>query len=289
MIRRIAIALAGCLFMVSATGAEEARKRIVAAGGDVVAIIHLLGRSGDLIAVDDGATWPDMVATLPRTGYFRRLSAEGLLMLEPDYLVVNANAGPTSTLDLLEDAGVRVVRAPDSQALADIPAKIRKIGVAIGEAEAAEELAVTFERDLRELVGATQAIENKPRVLFILAIREGAPLVGGEGTAPDMVIRAAGGLNAAAEISGFKPMSREALVAARPDFILMTNSHSASFGGLEQVLARPDVGVTPAGKNKSGSTMDTFMLLGLGPRAVLAARELASELHSAETLKKLGF
>jgi iron complex transport system substrate-binding protein len=46
-----------------------------------------------------------------------------------------------------------------------------------------------------------------PRVLFILSLQNGRPMLGGRGTAADAMIRLAGGANAADAIEGYKPMT----------------------------------------------------------------------------------
>jgi len=50
-------------------------------------------------------------------------------------------------------------------------------------------------------------------------------------------------------------------------------------GGPEAVLARPDVALTPAGRNGRLIAMDGLLLLGFGPRTPQAARQLAAALH----------
>ena len=141
---------------------------------------------------------------------------------------------------------------------------------------------------MAELASKIDTVENKPKVLFILSMQNGAPNVGGEGSSADAIIKLAGGQNAATGFEGYKPMNREALMAAAPDVILMMDGHADRAGGIDEVLASPGIALTPAGQTKRSITMDGMLLLGFGPRTPQAVRELARGLHP-EDAEKLGF
>ena len=66
-------------------------------------------------------------------------------------------------------------------------------------------------------------------------------MAAGRGTAADVLIRAAGGVNAAAAIDGVKPMNREAWLAARPDVVIVAAHNRAVYGGLDALKARDEV------------------------------------------------
>jgi hypothetical protein len=73
-------------------GAGARPARIVTIGGPVTEAVFALGAGGRVIAVDVTSTYPAAVAALPKVGYQRALSAEGLLALDPE-LVVRAALG----------------------------------------------------------------------------------------------------------------------------------------------------------------------------------------------------
>ena len=135
------------------------------------------------------------------------------------------------------------------------------------------------EADLAEVREKIARIEDRPRVLFVLLLRGGAPLVGGAGTEAAEIIRLAGGANAAGGVEGYTPMTREAILAAQPEVVLMMRSRAEAAGGIAEVLARPDIAPTPAGRAGRGVVMPGMLLLGFGPRTPEAVARLARALH----------
>ncbi|MEL6196945.1 MAG: ABC transporter substrate-binding protein, partial [Pseudomonadota bacterium] len=157
--------------------------------------------------------------------------------------------------------------------------KITFVGGAIGREDAAEALAAQFEADLAAVKSKVARLADRPRVLFILSIQGGAPLVGGTGTTAHEMITLAGGDNVGASVDGYKPMSREAILATAPDIILVMAQHAERMGGAEAILARPEIALTPAGQNGRAVAMEGMLLLGFGPRTPQAVAELARALH----------
>ncbi len=274
----IRAALTSLCLALPATAAE----RVVIAGGDLAEIAFALGAGSWIVGVDSTSTWPEAALDLPQIGYVRRLSAEGVLSLSPDLLLLAPDAGPDTALRQIESAGATILTAPDVEGSAGIAPKIRFVGAALGLEAEAEALAASTETALAEAATKVARLTSQPRVLFILHLQGAAPLVGGAGTSADEIIRLAGGQNAASAIEGFKPMGREAMIAAAPDVILMMESRAEAAGGLAAVLSLPEIALTPAGRAGRGIAMDGMKLLGFGPRTPEAVRELARALHPGE-------
>jgi len=102
--------------------------------------------------------------------------------------------------------------------------------------------------------------------------------VGGRGTAPDAMLRAAGLANAAGDVAGFKPMGPEAIVAAAPEALLMMPEHAEQAGGFDAVLEGPGLSLTPAGRDRHAITMEGALLMRFGPRTPEAIAMLADRL-----------
>ncbi|WP_199103303.1 ABC transporter substrate-binding protein, partial [Aquitalea sp. ASV11] len=104
-------------------------------------------------------------------------------------------------------------------------------------------------------------------------------LVAGRGTAGDALIRAAGMVNAAADIQGFLPMNPEAWLKAAPDIVIVAAHNAPVYGGLKALQARPELASSNAvrsGKVLAWPAAD-FLRLGVGSPAVVARlRQLAS-------------
>ena len=120
---------------------------------------------------------------------------------------------------------------------------------------------------------------GKPRVLFLLSMGGGAPQAAGKDTAADGIIRLAGGANAIDGYAGYRPLTPEAVIASRPDVVLVTRQTAQAMGGAQAVLDQPALRQTPAGRAGKVLEFDTLLLLGFGPRTPQAALELAMALH----------
>ena len=93
------------------------------------------------------------------------------------------------------------------------------------------------------------------------------------------IIRLAGGVNAIEGYSGYRPLTPEAVIASKADYILVTRQTVEAMGGIQAVLDQPSLNRTPAGKAGKVLEFDALLLLGFGPRTPQAAQELASALH----------
>jgi len=105
----------------------------------------------------------------------------------------------------------------------------------------------------------------------------------GRDSGADSLIEAVGGIDVAGEIGweGMKPMTAEALVAAKPDVIVMMTDGLSSVGGVDGLIeAIPAVGQTPAGVNRRVIDMADTAILSYGPRSPDIVRALARALYA---------
>jgi iron complex transport system substrate-binding protein len=95
------------------------------------------------------------------------------------------------------------------------------------------------------------------------------------------MIEGAGGINAGAEagITGFQPITAEAVVVARPDVLLAFTRGLEAIGGVDALMALPGIAQTPAGQARRVVHLDDLYLGGMGPRTGKALLDLARALH----------
>lgn len=287
MTRRLArgVALVGaCLALLLTPAVAGATERIVSIGGAVTEIVHALGAGDRLVAVDTTSTWPPAVKDLPDVGYMRRLSAEPILALAPTLVLAIEDAGPEAALEQLRAAGVRVVAIADDPTPAGVLDKVRAVAAALGREPAGEALAARLEAEFAALASAVETLPGRPKVLFLLSVGRGAPLVAGRDTSAAGIIALAGGDNAIDGFTDFKPLTAEAAIAAAPDVLLAPERTLSIMGGPEALLARPELAATPAGRSGRLVAMDAQLLLGFGPRTPEAIRALARVLHPGAAL-----
>jgi iron complex transport system substrate-binding protein len=271
-VRRWLAVLALALLAFPATAAE----RVVALGGAVTETIYALGLSSRIVGADTTSLYPPETARLPKVGYLRSLSAEGILSLTPDLVLAAADAGPASVIAQLRAAGVRLVVLAEGRTPESVVDNIVHVGTALGVEAAAERLAASVREDFARLHAAAG-----PSALFLLGVGRGAPMAAGGDTAADAMLGLAGARNVFHDAyRGYKPVSPEAALAAAPAVVVTTTQTVEEAGGREKLLARPEIALTPAGQAGRLVAMDALYLLGFGPRSGRAARELAEALHA---------
>jgi len=285
--RRLFFSMKKILFsLCCAIATLHAEERIVSGGGAITETIYALGAQDELVADDISSVYPEAALKLPKIGYARQLSAEGILSMLPSVFLVNDDAGPPEVLRQLESAGVKIVRLSNHHNPEAAIGRIEKIGEAVHRETEAAKLVEKLKADL-EKARAEVAASSHPKVLFIYARGGGVMNVSGTGTAADAIIALAGGENAVRDYENYRPLTAEGAVAAAPDFILITSRGLESAGGVDGLLSQPGLALTPAGKARRVIAMDDLLLLGFGPRLGQAAMDLNARLHpESQTAKR---
>jgi iron complex transport system substrate-binding protein len=249
--------------------------RIASIGGSLTEIVYLLGEEKKLIARDSTSLYPDAARALPDVGYMRALSPEGVLSVNPSGILALQGSGPREAVDVLKKASVPYVEIPDQFSHEGIVEKVRLVGEAIGAQEKAKALADKVDADLSAAEKLTANISQRKRVMFVLSMKGGKILASGSKSAADSIIRMAGGVNAVEGYEGYKQLSDEAAIAAKPDIILMMDRGGDHGAGQAELFANPALAATPAAKDKQLIRMDGSYLLGFGPRTANAIKDLA--------------
>ena len=276
--RRRGAALLG-VAVLAPPAARARAARIVSVGSALTEIFYALGAEAQLVGVDTTSLYPPQARDLPQVGYMRALSAEGVLALKPTVVMATTAAGPATVLDQLRAAGIEVVVVPDRYDYESVASKIEIVGRMTGKVAEARILVDRGLADMQGLKDRLAAIKVRPRVLFLLSMGGGAPQAAGRETAADGIIRLAGGVNAIDGYAGYRPLTPESVIAARPDIVLMPRQGVEAMGGAQAVLAQPALAQTPAGRAGRLLQFDAVLLLGFGPRTPQAATELAEALH----------
>ena len=252
--------------------------RIASIGGAVTEIVYALGEQDKLVARDSTSLYPEDALKLPDVGYMRALSPEGVLSVNPTGLLVVEGSGPKEAIDVLKRASVPFITVPETFDHAGILEKIRVVGKAFGADGKAAVLSTQVDADLAAAERLTAGIPEKKRVLFILSMQGGKILAAGSHTAANAIIDLAGAVNAVEGYSGYKQLSDEAAILARPDIILMMDRGAQGISEAE-LFAHPAIAPTSAGQAKKLIRMDGGYLLGFGPRTAGAIRDLAIALY----------
>jgi iron complex transport system substrate-binding protein len=253
--------------------------RIVSIGGDVTEILYALDADKDIIAVDSTSQFPaEALKKKTDVGYMRALSAEGVLATNPSVIIAAKNAGPPEVVALLRSSSVPYVEVPDDHTPEGVAGKIRFVASVVGADAAGDALAKQVEHDFAVLAKDRAKIKKPVRALFVLTVMNGRATVAGRDTSADAILKMAGAENAADMLRGFKPLADESAMEVAPDAIV-TMRHSSSAFRSDHILSVKGLATSPAAENKRIVEMDGLYLLGFGPRAAQAARDLMKSLY----------
>ena len=277
----------GALMLLAATSpamAQDGSKsgtaasRIIAIGGDITEILYAIGAEKRIIAVDATSQFPpEALKEKKNVGYMRALSTEGVLSVDGDLIIASDRSGPPEVVKALKSAPGAYIELADDFSPAGVANTTRQVARAVGLDATGEDLAARIEGDFAKLAELRKQIGKPARVLFVLNVVNGRVMVGGSNSSADAILKLAGAENAAATINGYKPISDEALVEARPDAIVsMSRAGNHDTG---QVASIRGLSASPAVQNKRVIEMDGLYLLGFGPRAPAAALDLMRRLY----------
>ena len=255
--------------------------KIISIGGTLTEIVYALGAGDRLIARDTTSTYPAEAQKLPDVGYMRNLSPEGILSLRPKAILLDQQSGPASTIEILKNSGVPMLEVAEHFTREGINEKILKIGHALHEGQKAQQLIETVDEEFAKNDALLKDLPQTKRILFVLTIQNGRLMAAGKNTAADGIIKLAGATNAIDGFHGYKLLTDEAIIEARPDLILLM-AHSATSTTVDDIYKIPAIETTPAFKNKAIKQMDGLYLLGFGPRTPLAIREVIQTLYKSE-------
>jgi len=278
--------LLGALAPARAAQPRAQGPRVVSVGAGVTEIVYALGGQPQLLAVDTSSLYPPQALALPKVGYQRTLSAEGVLSLGPQVLLAGQEAGPPAVLRQIESAGVRVVHVDGDYTFEGVLGRIGTVAAALGrQAEGkalADRLALRWQA-LQARIAAAPLRGPGGRPLRVACLmRHGAnTMAAGRDTGADAMLRLVGAVNVfGGDFANYKPLSAESLAGAAPDAIVGTFDGTQEPDARARLLATPGLAVTPAGRNQRAVLIDIVLLLGFGPRLPQAVEDLYGALRA---------
>ncbi|MGD9797271.1 MAG: hemin ABC transporter substrate-binding protein [Acidimicrobiia bacterium] len=253
--------------------------RIVVLNGDIAEVVYALELGDEVVATDSSATYPPEAVAKQSIGYQRSLSAEGILSKSPSVVIGTTDAGPPTVLTQIAAAGVPVVILTAEHDL-DAPAtKVASVAAALGVPGRGAVIVDEIEAAMARVEADREDVP--PTKLAVLYLRgTNTQLAFGEDTAGHAIAEAVG-VEPAFDVQGSVPLTPEALIAAQPDVLVLTDGGLESVGGIDGLLKIPGIAQTPAGRDRRVLHFDDQLLLGMGPRWPSVLETLIDELTGA--------
>jgi iron complex transport system substrate-binding protein len=271
--------IAGCLGAVLSTRALGATPaRIVTAGSDVTETIAALAGIDAIKGVDVTSRTPEAVTKLPSIGYLRQISVEGILSLDPDLLVAHEDLGPAGALEQLRARVLRIEMIGGPPRAEGIGAKVARIGQVLGRPAEAAALAETVAAEMADLARRVGGVAARPRIAFIRSSDGGRIVAAGRIRSVDAAFALAGGVNAF-DFPVFQPVSREAMAAVPPDYLVASASSIKRAGGVGPFLAAAGLLTAFEGQPNRVIPLETTRLFAFGPAGPGEIAALARRIH----------
>ncbi|WP_411901691.1 heme/hemin ABC transporter substrate-binding protein [Methylorubrum thiocyanatum] len=249
--------------------------RIASLGGAVSEILYRLGAGPRIAIVDTTSVYPaEALREKPNAGYLRALSAEGLLSVGPDLVIAAEGAGPPAVLEQIREAGIPVAIIAERHTAEGVLEKIRSVGHQVGLEAEAEVLSRAVGTSFAALGERRARIARPARALVVLSLANGRVMAGGRDSTADGILALAGLRNAAEGLTGFKPISDEAIIAAAPEVVIVMSNGGHALTADTVFGEGTALAQTPAAAKRALVAMDGLALLGFGPRTPESAEAL---------------
>jgi iron complex transport system substrate-binding protein len=255
-----------------------AQHRIITAGSAMTETVCALGDCSKIIAADRTSLYPETIQQLPSIGYRTGISAEGILSLKPTIVIAEKDYVEESVIQQLSSSGITLVVVDRQLNFNGTKKMITEIATALSRQEEGKKLIAKNEAELEEAKKMLQKSTSRPTVLAVYNRGAATVSIAGKETFSE-ILQYTNAQNAFSQVEGYKPLNTEALIAANPDYLVMTSTGFESIGGMEGVLKIPGVAQTSAGKKKQIVVVNSLKLTNFGPRLGETVKELVGLLH----------
>lgn len=259
--------------LVSVPGAP---RRIISLSPSTTEIAFAVGAGDRLVAGTDADDYPAQAAGLPDVVSLTKVLTEQIVALVPDLILASGNGlTPAADIARLRELGYPVLvvyPATVDAALADI----RLIGEAVGEPEAADQVATETAQRLATVAAAAHATGSSPRTFYELCY---CPDI--YGPVPGSVyadeIELAGGDPVTTADPSVNSIPLERLVEADPEVIVLGDAQYGTCPA--EVLARPGWGGITAVRTGAVRPAYDTIITRPGPRLADGLASLARAIH----------
>lgn len=191
-------------------------QRVISLAPSITETLFALGASSQVVGVTDFCNYPLEANKKQRVGGITNPSIETVISLKPDLIVLSMEGNVREDFGKLVDLGVPVF-VTNPRTLSGIHKSIADLGALTGRSENADRIVQTMERR-EDSIGAL--VKTTRSVMLVVSFQ---PLIvlGGKTFLAEL-LELAGGINIAGQSASTYPtLSREAVVAANPDIIIV--------------------------------------------------------------------
>lgn len=252
--------------------------------GSIAGVVWGLGFGDTMVGRDIATTFPGAGKLPVVTDGSTSVNAEAILSLHPTLVITDGSVGPRDVITQLRQSGIAVVFVKNEASFAGAESLATQVAAVYGAPSAGKKLADRISQQVKDEEAQIAAIApkndaDKIRIMFLyLRGQAGIYYLFGEGSGADDLIKGLDGIDVAKQIgwNGMKPMTDEAIIAAKPDLILVMTDGLKSAGGIDGLLqTKPAIGLTSAAQHHRFVDMADGDILSFGPRSAQILDALA--------------
>lgn len=202
--------------------------RIITLGPSVTEVAFSLVSSRRITAVSNASNYPPETAKKEKVGEIY-LNYEKIVSLEPDLVLVESTLYPRAG-DRLRRLGVPIL-VIQSDSYDNFIKSLKTVGLALGEEKKADRLLEKLENNLSLIADRIRAVPQGRRPRVFIEIWNEPLMTAGSGTFINYVVKKAGGINIASDLTGYPQLNLETLLVRNPDIIILTTSCREDFIG----------------------------------------------------------
>ncbi len=197
---------------------EQPAERIVALTASDCEILYAIGAGDKLVGRGTYCDYPEEVLEVPEVNSGEDMNIEEVIALNPDVLLMSDMAQTEEQVQMLEDAGIKVV-VSEAKDIEGVYTAIGMIGALMGQDERAAEVVDGMKDTFAELSEKATG-DGTQTVYFEVSPLEYGLWTAGTNTFMDEIATMLGVKNCFADVDGWGEISEEQVLERNPDFIV---------------------------------------------------------------------
>lgn len=255
---------------------DAAPQRIVSLAPSETETLFALGLDNQIVGVTDIDDYPEAAKSKPKMGSYP-VNTEAVSAAKPDVVFV-AGITDAQTIKSLRGLGLKVFQF-NPKTLDAVMKDIEVYGQITDHQAEAKTVIDKMNAELTQVKEAVKSVTPDQKKKVYIEFSEGWTV--GKGEFMDELITLAGGVNAAADTTGWTEMNEESIIKANPDVILYAKSVvNDKKKTLDQIIkARAGWNQLTAIKENRVIGLDDNMLSRTGPRLTEGLIEIAKAIY----------
>jgi iron complex transport system substrate-binding protein len=252
-------------------------QRIISLAPSNTEILYALGLDDKIVGVTTYCNYPEAAKSKPQVSGFSQVDVEKIVAQQPD-LVLASDIHKSDVIPALEKLGIKVL-AIKPATLEAVLKDIEMAGKITGAGPIAGSLVSSLQKRIQSISDKTINLPTaaRPRVFYVTW--HDPIYTAGSKTMINDLIEKSGGVNIAADLSGYATISLESVVQRNPQVIVVMSSMGDKNTSFDYIKRESRLQATDALKNNRIYVINSDIFGRSTPRIVDGLEDLAKLTH----------